>query len=589
MSEDQNLKDPELKTAPESKGDVAPEELDPKDWPIYVFDTNVIIDYVDVIPGEEEIQLSEPTVNLDYSHSVIPERVIFDLSKFKKEESDRGIASRTALKRIDRISHGTNCSMNEIYSLQAPIRYGKRLISILPVHKDFAECLPFDPALDDNHGQIILAAIAASMAARGKPVNGHELSSGTYKALSFDNVTLLTNSRDLAIRARACGLKTMRYGYKYPPPYTGRREVVVPPELFSDFINDPSGFGVSRELFEKLMPEEPKLVANEFVVMRTADPKNLPINYRPSEDPNFRYVGRYDLAEDAIVHLRYATSFPTGVRNVGQAIYAEALLMPEIAAVICTGPAGSGKTYMSTVYGYTACLTGEFLGVTVVPCENRSNIGALPGDLNAKMDPDVQPHKNALRNYLLNEDSSYRNDLVRLQKYGPNKTESKKKGKKNNGNGSSGGIENQNQNHDLSNSQNGKSGKKRPIKKRLAEHVNLIWEDWFSNIPIEVARGRDFSYEFAIYDEFQDQNATQADTLIKRIGKNGKIVITGDVEQIHSPYLDKDDNGLKYASRLLSGNAKVAQVHFTEDEVVRHILVQDIAQSQRARHEQPKE
>ena len=116
----------------------------------------------------------------------------------------------------------------------------------------------------------------------------------------------------------------------------------------------------------------------------------------------------------------------------------------------------------------------------------------------------------------------------------------------------------------------------------MKDNVDLIWENWFSSVPIDSARGRDFAYELAIYDEFQDQNAKQADTLIKRVGTEGKIILTGDIEQIHAPYLDRDNNGLVYASRQLFDNPMVAQVHFTEDEVVRHPLVQEIARRQKA-------
>ena len=100
-------------------------------------------------------------------------------------------------------------------------------------------------------------------------------------------------------------------------------------------------------------------------------------------------------------------------------------------------------------------------------------------------------------------------------------------------------------------------------------------------MPVESARGRDFSYEIALYDEFQDQNVTQADTLIKRLGMNGKIVITGDVEQVHAPYLDSGNNGLVYATQLFYNNPMVAHVNFTEEEVIRHPLVKIVAEQQK--------
>ena len=109
----------------------------------------------------------------------------------------------------------------------------------------------------------------------------------------------------------------------------------------------------------------------------------------------------------------------------------------------------------------------------------------------------------------------------------------------------------------------------------------MIFGNWYTIVPIDHARGRDFAYELAIYDEFQDQSISQADTLIKRLGIDGKIVLTGDVEQIHAPYIDASSNGLVYASRQLMDSEMVAQVCFTEEEVIRHPLVKMIAMRQK--------
>ncbi|MBQ5812050.1 PhoH family protein, partial [Candidatus Saccharibacteria bacterium] len=413
-----------------------------KDRPIYVIDTNILVDYVDVIPGEDGKQPLEPTIDLSNAHIVIPTVVVRELSNFKGEKSDRGLAARVVLRRLLKLFEGSVHTMEEIYNLRAPIEVPVRshcnadgepnalqLVSILPVHKDLRKCLPFYPSDEDMDGQIILTAIAASLADQGKWINGRELP-GVICHTLLDNVVLLTNDNGLAIRARERGLITMRYGYKYPEPYTGRRDIEVPKELLEELLNCRSdGYysaGVSRAMFEELMPDEPGLVANEFIVMGLAQNETWPAGFNPDSDPYFSHIGRYDLKEDAIVPLKYVSSFPTAIKNAGQAIYAEALMHPGIAAVVCTGPAGSGKTYMATIFGYRACQEGKFIGVTAVPCENRSNIGALPGDLDEKMDPDVQPLKNALRNYLLNNDPKLRKELANLQKYGTECARSKK-------------------------------------------------------------------------------------------------------------------------------------------------------------------
>ena len=521
----------------------------------YVLDTNVIVDYVGIIPGVLENQPEEPTIDLSNAHIVIPTAVIRELSSFKKEKSDRGKSARVVLRRLRELVEGKIDSLEAIYGLAAPILIpnGGQILSILPVHKDFKKCLPYSPSEDDMDGQIILATLATKFILNCLPADGTADRISVMKCPCDDDVILLTNDNGLAIRARERGIKTERYGYKYPEPYTGRRDLIVPTELFEEFY---SVQRIDRGLWEDFMPGQPRLVANEFIVMDLENADDYPRGYNPIYDPYFCNIGRYDAEEDAIVRLKYIRGFPIPLSCAGQAIYAEALADPNIAAVICTGPAGSGKTYMSTIYGYLACKSGLFIGVTAIPCEAKDRLGALPGNLDEKMDPEVQPLKNALRNWLLNEEPKFMKDLANLRKYGI--ADSK-----------------------LGSSCDDECHDKKSLRLRLENRVNLIWDNWFSNIPIERARGRDFAYELAIYDEFQDQNESQADTLIKRIGTDGKIVLTGDIMQIHAAYLDEKNNGLVYASRMLFDNPMVAQVCFTEDEVIRHPLVREIARRQK--------
>lgn len=513
------------------------------DRPIFVIDTNILVDYPDIIPPENgEVELKEPTVDLSGALIVIPTAVIRELSSFKKEKSERGKVARGVLKRLRGQFEKLESTIEGCYTLCSTVTLGERVFSILPVHKNFKKALPFAPSEDDMDGQIILAVLTIEFLIHNLPIDGTAKAEDVARILPSKQVTLLTNDNGLAIRARRRGILTSRYGYMPPPAYTGRREVLIPEDLLTYFIEERK---IEHDIWDAMtgFTDEPPFVANEFIIMKTDS---------SSEYPYCNNIGRYDAETDSIVALEYANQFPERITNCGQAIYAEALLNPQFSAVICKGPAGSGKTYMATVYGYHACKTGEYIGVTVVPCASQSRIGALPGDLNEKMDPDVQPLKNALRNYLLKTDKCLKAELKDLQEHGAKAPRPA--------------------NPDEDN---------RSIRQKLCDRVDAIWDAWYSNLPIESARGRDFSYEVALYDEFQDQNATQADTLIKRLGMNGKIVITGDIEQVHAPYLDSCNNGLVYASQLLLDNPMVAQVCFTEDEVIRHPLVKEVAERQK--------
>ena len=70
-----------------------------KKRPIYVLDTNILVDYVDVLPSPagQTIELREPTIDLREAHLVIPSAVVRELSSFKKEKSERGRAAREDL------------------------------------------------------------------------------------------------------------------------------------------------------------------------------------------------------------------------------------------------------------------------------------------------------------------------------------------------------------------------------------------------------------------------------------------------------------------------------------------------------------
>ena len=207
----------------------------------YVIDTNILIDYPDLVPPLDGslVELDSPTIDLTGAHLVIPSVVIRELSNFKKEKSERGRVARMVLKRIRDLTQKAKKeqawdSYLSSYNLRAniEIKERKQLLSILPVAKDFvtSRVLSFAPASNDMDGQIILTALAVAD-------NLADESGGLLDSESgLERVTILTNDNGLAIRANIRGLATSGYGYKYPEPYTGRREVTVPKDMLSLFM-----------------------------------------------------------------------------------------------------------------------------------------------------------------------------------------------------------------------------------------------------------------------------------------------------------------------------------------------------------------
>ncbi len=92
--------------------------------------------------------------------------------------------------------------------------------------------------------------------------------------------------------------------------------------------------------------------------------------------------------------------------------------------------------------------------------------------------------------------------------------------------------------------------------------------------PLAYMRGRTLDDSFIILDEAQNTTREQMKMFLTRLGFNSKIVVTGDVTQIDLP--DGKKSGLVEAMRILKGIDDIAINVFTEKDVVRHRLVQDI-------------
>ncbi len=209
---------------------------------------------------------------------------------------------------------------------------------------------------------------------------------------------------------------------------------------------------------------------------------------------------------------RVDKSYAYGIkpRNAEQAFALHAIQNPDVNLVTICGVAGTGKTLLALAGALEQKNRYDqiILARPIVALSNK-DLGFLPGDAEEKVNPYMQPLFDNL-NFIKNQ-------------FGPNER-----------------------------------------KARAIEDMQLEGKIQIS--PLAYIRGRSLSNVIFIVDEAQNLTPHEVKTIITRAGENTKIILTGDIRQIDTPYLDEQSNGLTYVIDRLRGKELYCHVTLEKGE-----------------------
>ncbi len=238
--------------------------------------------------------------------------------------------------------------------------------------------------------------------------------------------------------------------------------------------------------------------------------KPVPHQYFILKSGRNSILGYYNPIEDHIEHIGKQAVHRIIPRNAEQVFAAHALMNPEIKLVTISGVAGTGKTLLALAAALEQRRQFKqvYLARPIVPLSNK-DLGFLPGDAMDKVRPYMEPLYDNLK-------------FIKAQ-YGERDKE----------------FQNIN---------------------AAVENEKLVIS------PLAYIRGRSLSNIFFIVDEAQNLTPHEVKTIITRAGEGTKIVFTGDIFQIDTPYLDSQSNGLSYLIHKIHSHNIYAHIQLVKGE-----------------------
>jgi PhoH-like ATPase len=421
----------------------------------FVLDTNVLI--------------HDPRAILQFTDNevVIPIFVLEEIDQFKKEASERGRNAREVARILDGFrASGARLSEGAELPQGGKLRVASAARSVPTTLRD--------SQIADH--LILMVALDVRDANKGEPT------------------IFVTKDVNLRIRADALGLKSMDFEGEridIDELYSGMTELGVP------------GADVDTFYAQGTLPlAETALKANQYVLLRDRD------------NPSHSALGRFDGAAKKLVQLRKLRDGVWGIRprNKEQHCALDLLLCDDVKLVTLVGKAGTGKTMLALAAGLQKVVEEQLYSKLLVSrpiFPLGRDVGYLPGDIEEKLNPWMQP---------IYDNVEFLMGLSKAER---------------------------------------KTGR---------SYQELIDLGYVEIEPLTYIRGRSIPNQFIIVDEAQNLTPHEVKTIITRVGEATKVVLTGDPYQIDNPYVDATSNGLTTVVEKFKGEVVAGHVTLSKGE-----------------------
>ena len=394
---------------------------------------------------------------------IIPIYVIEEIDTFKKDQTELGRNARQVARLLDQ--HRTNGGL----SLPQPLGNGGTVRVVMSKNP------PKNPSFDSRSMDHRILEIATEVRQDNPGVPA----------------ILVTKDVNMRIRGDAQGLETVDYEperISIDELYPGHRELPVEPSVIDDLYAGGGG-----------VVEAAGLHANEYVLLR-------------HDVSGKSALGRFDKVSGKVVPVKKLRDGVWGIRprNKEQHYALDMLLNDDIKLVTLVGKAGTGKTLLAIAAGLQKVTDEDVYQKLLVSrpiFPLGRDIGYLPGDIEEKLNPWMQPIYDNLELLL---------------------------------------------------------GLNRSDKKEGRSYAELVDLGFVQVEPLTYIRGRSLPNVYMIVDEAQNLTPHEVKTIITRAGEGTKIILTGDPYQIDHPYLDASNNGLttvaeRFKNEPLAGHIILAK------------------------------